>query len=417
MSSLSRRAKNTPRVAERRGNLYWEPSKTLRTLGFENVALGPLGRDALDRADGLNDEADAALEARKRKQARPTTRAGQRTMDHLFRAYLASREFKAKADNTRKHYQRHIEILAADLGDEPIAAMTPKAIKEWFWPVAEVKPRDAFNIFRTLRLVLSWGVSEDWCETNPARDVAVGTPKPRQRIGTRAEVAALIAAAEAMGRPSIALYAIAGVTTMQRVEDILRLQEGHLRGGRVKLKQGKTGKLVNFRQHPALTARLALVDRHQQREREAAEAKGASAGPRPKEIIVSEETGRRYDYFNFSKWWTRARDLAAEGSDELGLAPCPSIAGLDETVEDEHYTGALWASDLRRTGMVWAAQGGARLAGICSISGHEIQHGLNILKTYLPRERLLADRALETLDIENEPEAATVDKIAIEGIG
>lgn len=391
MSSLARRARNTPRVATRRDNLYWEPSKSLRGLGFEGQPLGPLSRDALDRADQLNEEADAAIVARRTKQARVAPRPGHRTLDQVFRAYLASREFAAKKPNTQRHYRRHVELLALDMGQEPVAALTAKAIKDWYYPIADVKPRDAFNIFRTLRLVLSWGISENLVDSNAARDVRISTPRPRRRIGTRAELAAILQAADALGRRSIGDYAIAGVTTMQRVDDLLRLRSGHVKAGILSLKQGKTGKAVSFRVHPAFEARFDLTER--------------SAAP----LVVSEQTGRAYEYFNFNAWWVKVRDAAAEIE--------PSIAGLDDTIEDENYRGPLWAQDLRRTGMVWAAQGGARLAGICSISGHEIDHGLNILKVYLPRERLLADQALGTLDIEHEPTAETVGRIAIEGIG
>ena len=57
------------------------------------------------------------------------------------------------------------------------------------------------------------------------------------------------------------------------------------------------------------------------------------------------------------------------------------------------------ARDLRRTGMVWAAEAGATVPQIVAVSGHSIQEGMEILETYLPRNQLLANAAIDKLDM------------------
>ncbi len=70
---------------------------------------------------------------------------------------------------------------------------------------------------------------------------------------------------------------------------------------------------------------------------------------------------------------------------------------------DPNYQGALQAGDLRRTGMVWAAQGGATVPQIVSVSGHTIARGTAILEHYLPRERALAGQAVTRLNMHLTP--------------
>lgn len=377
-SSLERRAANTPRVQLRAGALYWEPSKALRAAGFTGQALGPLTVEALNRADALNEQADAHLE-RKRAGRAPEIRPAALTMGAIFSAYRASDYFAAKAPTTRRHYLAHLKVLEDDFGPELAAAVSPRAVEDWLSGFAKRSPRQAHNVYRTLRLVLAWAARRDMIQQNPASAIKASTPKARRRVATRAELAALIAAADRLGRPSLGDFCVVAVCTMQRVSDVLALHTAeNLSDGFIHLTQGKTGRELTFRPHPAIGRRIP----------------GLFDAIRP--FVICEATGAAWRYDNFAHWFNRLRAEAAKET--------RSLLGEDRSVRDANYRGVLQAEDFRRTGMVWAAQGGASIAEIVSVSGHDIQEGLKILEVYLPRERLLADRAIAALDILKEPE-------------
>ncbi len=81
---------------------------------------------------------------------------------------------------------------------------------------------------------------------NPARALGMQSPEIVVRFGEREEIAALVAAADAMGRPEIGDMVILGVWTGQRQGDRLAMVEhsAELVRGRRMLKQRKTGAIV-----------------------------------------------------------------------------------------------------------------------------------------------------------------------------
>ena len=357
-SSLESRAGATPRVQRRKAGLHWEPSATLRRAGFSSVPLGPLSVEALNRADELNAAADAHL-ARGKAQRHEAPRTALVTMQEIFDRYLHSPEYRTRAPKTRRGYADHLKRLGQHFGPEAALAVSPRAVRAWHQKMHAQHPSYAHACWRTLRLVCAWAVNEELLPSNPAAGLRPPTPGRRRRIAPREELAALVATADRMGRPSIGDWCLLAVTSMQRVEDVLRLGSDHLDNGRVYVTQGKTGKEVNFRLHPAVTDRMGDL--------------AARIGP----WIVSEETGRAYGYDNFAHWFEAVRAEAAK--------TCKSLMGEDRRIRDPNLQGRLLARDLRRTGMVWAAQAGAEIPEIVSVSGHDIQHGTQILEVYLPR--------------------------------
>lgn len=376
-TAVERRAEATPRVQRRGEALYWEPSATLRAAGFAGVALGPLSPAALNRADELNAAADAHLATARARRSR-VEKPQLVTVGALFAAFRAARltEDGGLSDASRTHYRAALRRLDDVFGPEAIGAIDGPAVDAWLRVASRRTKRQAHNDFRMLRQVFGWAMAQGLCPLNPCAALRPKAPPHRRRIATRAELAALVATADAMGRRSVGDAVIICATTFQRVGDVLRLTTKNLRGGLVSLRQQKTGKSLTFDAHPALVARLGPLDgvRH---------------------LVVSEGTGKGYQYCNFNRWWSRVRAEAARTT--------PSLLGEDPSVDDPNYVGALEIEDFRRTGMVWASQGGAQIEWICSVSGHEIDHGTSILEVYIPRERSLAARAIARLDIFTEP--------------
>jgi hypothetical protein len=167
------------------------------------------------------------------------------------------------------------------------------------------------------------------------------------------------------------------VFTCQRQRDRLALKDEGLVDGRRHFRQSKTKKLVPVKETPQLAARL-----------EAARARVAAIklklGTRPDTIIVDETTGEPYNQGTYRHVFAEVRALAAKGSNELGLPPCPSLADKLDL-------------DLRDTAVTWLARAGCTLMEICAISGHSAQSVQTIIKHYLGAYAELADAGIDKL--------------------
>ena len=369
--SLIARARRTPRVQLKGARIFWTPSASLRKAGFKARPLGPLTSDNLSIADTLNEIADRRTLADLAAPAVSTTA-------EVLGLYLASLERRTDLrSSTLRHYRRHLARAIDDLGRHRIDQLTPDVVRAWHdGLIGLVGLRDAHNHRGTLRTALGWAVEKGHARRNAAAFKAPAPPA-RHRVGTRDELWSMVHAADALGRPSVAAAALLMVTTMQRPADVLGWATDRASGGVLYFRQAKTGVELNFMMHPVAVDRLGPL--------------GDDGGP----LIANEKTGAAYGERSFERAWDAVRSRAAQDR--------PSLTGTDPDVRDPTLQEALRASDLRRTGMVWAAQNGARLAEICSVSGHSLQRGMQILEVYIPRQRLLADRAVRRLDLVRTP--------------
>jgi len=369
-ASLIRRAKATPRVQIKKDRIFWEPSKSLRKLGFKGAALGLLSSENLNAADELNTAADAQL-------ADGAASSAPATLGHMIERYQAHPAYLTGIRaSTRRHYARHLARARADLGAKRIEQITASVVRGWHTKLAASSARDAYNHLGTLRALFTWAIELGQARSNPAASLRIDSPARRKRVGTRDELWAMVNAADRIGRPSVAVAAILITATMQRPGDALSFTAAQVQDGALYFTQSKTGAELNFLLHPVAADRLGPIT-------------GTGA------LITSETTGAGYGERSFERAWAAVRAEAAKDM--------PSLLGLDGTVREATLKGPLCASDLRRTGMVWAAQSGALIPDICSVSGHSIKRGMEILETYLPRQRLLADRAVGRLNMIRTP--------------
>lgn len=380
--SLALRARSTPRVQLRKDRLFWEPSRSLRAAGYRTQALGLASASALNQADELNAAADAFL------AAGSTDRPTRRTVASLLANYQASKTASELASRTQGDYARHLKRAAAALGDTPADQLTRRAIQAWHDKLAASSPADARNSLAALRAALTWAVDAEEVAANAALGVKAAGRERRQRIATRPELWAIIRTAERMGLHSVAGAALCATATMQRISDTLTLTRSNVDAGVLYLCQSKTKVDLSFRLHPLVIDCL-----------------GKLADEPDAPLFPNERTGAAYDLRAFERAWVRVRDAAA--------VSMPSLTGADASVREPTLKGELAARDLRRSGMVWTAQAGASVAQICSVSGHTLQSGLDILETYLPRQRLLADQAVARLDMIRTPAIEDLESVAL----
>ncbi len=381
--SLKLRADRTPRVQIRKGRIYWEPSASLRRAGYKSNALGLLSVENLNAADELNTAADAFLAAE--EENRPAIG----TVGQAIAKFKRSDEYRDASARTRKDYDRHLARAEATLGPSRLDQLTAKDAQSWHDTLAKLSPDDARNSASKLRTMLAWCVTDGMIATNPAAGIKTAAAKKRKRIATREELWLMIHTAERMGELTVAAVALTCVATMQRVSDTMKLTTGQIDKGVLYLKQSKTGAELSFRLHPLVVDRL---------------------GPLPdkdKALFINERTRRAYQLKALQNAWARVRAEAAR--------TMPSLIGADPAVLEPVLKGKLCIRDLRRSGMVWAAEAGVGINQICSVSGHTLTKGYEILETYMPRQRIFADQAIAKLDLIRSPAIEEIEKNLLAG--
>ena len=204
----------------------------------------------------------------------------------LIADYRASPEFACLRPRTQRDYSRYLDELVARAGDLPYAAIDRQVVYK-IRNRYKNKPRTANYYVAVLRLVLSWAVEHGRLDRNPASGVKLIPLKPRSQVwGLDAEEAFLEHAS-----PSIALAYKLGVYVVQRQADILAMTWAQYRQGKIRLRQQKTGELLEVPCHPELIRALA-------------------AAPRVSTHILTSENGLPYKPDHFRHLWKRTMDAA-----------------------------------------------------------------------------------------------------------
>jgi integrase len=357
---------------------YWMPSATLKRAGWLPVTLGTDREQAIAAANKLNAQvadwrkAGAVPKAAKTKAGlKPHTPRG--TVGALIADYRAKR-LPQMAANTQHTYGGCLDILERWAGDAPVVSITRKRVQVFKEELA--KPREkggpprltrAASTMRVGRTLFQWAVDQDLAAENPFAKAGVSAPPPRDQIWPPHCVDAFVAAADADGVPSMGTAVMLAAFIGQREGDILKLGWSQWRGGRVRLRQGKTGQWVEVRAVADLRARLDAQ----------AEANKSRAVPQTT-ILLRESDGKPYPAHYFQVEFRRVKALAI-------AAGCEELAGLQYR-------------DLRRTCIVRLAEAEVDLPGIAAISGHQIETCKRILEVYLPRTTPMADAAIDKLE-------------------
>lgn len=194
------------------------------------------------------------------------------------------------------------------------------------------------------RLVEWQGITE-----NPAADLSLPKPKGRIRSATVAEIRALVAAADAIGRADVGDLIVAGVTTAQRRGDRLALEWPAVRDGWLTIRQQKTGTVVEVPVFRWLADRM-----------DAARARRSGWTVAPLQVFPNERGRRAFAGATYNGLFHDVVAAAVGGVRDGALeivAPTPSLAGFRD-------------QDLRDTFITWAIEEGLTAEQIAAISGH-----------------------------------------------
>lgn len=164
------------------------------------------------------------------------------TVRRLFRDFKASDEFLDLKPRTRADYSYYLGKIEVEFDQVMVRAITPRVIKTYYKRVkAEVSLTWAYHILSTFRAVLSWGVSEDWIESNPALDVKLKSPPKRTVIWLPEQASAYITKAREMGWHSIVAMVHVFDSIGQSPIDVRTLPRRAYDGRAIDVTRQKTG--------------------------------------------------------------------------------------------------------------------------------------------------------------------------------
>jgi integrase len=179
------------------------------------------------------------------------------TLNWLIKKYEGSAEYRALADSTQTDYSKTLRTLEAELGEQPFLYITRKMVKAVRDDFADTA-RKAHKIKQMVSRLYSWADENDHVPegTNPAAAI-----KRLKRQGGEREIAVwsdeeidlfLKHCPERLKTPVLlALY------TGQRKEDVLTMSWTQVQGDMIRVRQSKTGTMLDIPCHPVLKKHLA----------------------------------------------------------------------------------------------------------------------------------------------------------------
>jgi integrase len=175
----------------------------------------------------------------------------------LIALYRKSAEFNALRPLTRLDYDKTLDLIVAELGEQPFRLTTSKMIKQVRDDHAAT-PRKAHKLRQMVSRLYSWAQEEGLVEGghNPASSIK--RLKVRQKAITpwsEDEISRFLAAAPKWLQTPVLL----ALCTGQRREDVVRMTWADYQGAFVRVRQSKTGEPLDIACHKALRSHLSSV--------------------------------------------------------------------------------------------------------------------------------------------------------------
>jgi integrase len=309
-----------------------------RRPGFKRARLPGLPGSA-----EFNRAYEAALAAQPAEVGAGRAKPG--TVSSAIAAYYASLEWRSLAAGTQGMRRAILERFRAEHGDKPIAPLPHQFI---VLALARMKPHAARNWLKALRGLMQFAVTREMCAADPTQGVKLPRVKSDgHHTWTEAEVERFEATHAIGTKARLALALL--VYTGQRRGDVVRMGRQHLRDGVMRLRQDKTGAMLEIPVHGQLQA---IID----------------ATPSEHFTFLVTRSGRPYAGNDFSeqfrKWCNEAGLPAACVPHGLRKAACrrlaeagcsaneiAAISGHASLKEVERYTKAADQARMARNAM------------------------------------------------------------------
>lgn len=359
----------------RSGRCFFQPSKSMRAAGF---LPQPLGEDEVEAArivKALNDDWDRLQAERKqaRRAGRPdpagkTPPAPRGTFEWLIQEHKKTDAWKKRPKKTKAEFDYYTGLLVQTRKQQAATLQRPH-IRQLVQNMREqgFSQDKANRVVKWLRFLLSEAQEHGLRKDNPAFNLRLPKPPPRQIVWSEEQVWQMVKKAIEMGRASIALAVLIAFDMGQRRGDVLGMTWGRWDGERLLVHQSKTQTLVSVK------ALLELRDAIEMT-RDADEVYRTINDPELRDaraMVISEETGRAYKGDNFSHLFREIADAAG--------------------FKDKQFI------DLRRSSVVRLSLAGCTPQLISAITGHSIESVVRILRVYNPTTKEQSDLAITML--------------------
>jgi integrase len=209
--------------------------------------------------------------------------------------YNLSLEFKGMALGTRKMRRAILERFRADYGDRSIATLDERAVLAI---LAKRTPLAGRNLLKTLRGLINHAVAMGMRKDDPTANIRIKAPKSDgHHTWTDDEIAAFERRHPIGSRARLALTLL--LYTGQRRGDVVRMGRQHVQNNILKLRQEKTGNLIEIPVRQEIWDALAAVSKSDQL------------------AFLATEGGKQFTSAGFGNWF---RDRC----NEAGLPQCSS---------------------------------------------------------------------------------------------
>ncbi len=391
-------------------NWYWRPPVWLKGH-FRDQALGTDRISAEDEARRLNRMVDNWLkEGGQQKlsegrlaKAKPVAL---NSVGEMLALYRQGGSVRTMRDSTATAARPILAMIEARFAHEPLYAVRRPVVRAWLDGIRARAPGTARQVGIRFRAVWNWALEQELTALpNPlvklrsaGGKALIGSGGKRKALMSWADITALVAAADALARAARGgmPHNRGGAVAADRPGDFIRL--GHL----ILL-----ASLCVMRKSDAVMARRSWFRWH---------------GPL--------DTGHWRLSYRQSKSMVKGRGGQLEGGRHIDMALPAELATrlavwLAETAHDpearlypfgdDHAARlfgmvrrqarltrpaidpAVTLRDARRSGFVIYALSGVTVENICSMSGHTIKEGYDIVEHYLPRTAAQADKAVSML--------------------
>lgn len=295
-----------PHLVRKPSGYYWQPTLSVKALGFVAESLGKNLANAMARAHELNKRVAA-------HRAEPAS-VQTENVKALIGQYRRTEKYRKLEASSRYNFDLALDRIEQVGGRYAVATITRRdmvQVKDKLTAEHGIKRANRFMKVWSALLQLAWDLS--WRQDNPARGLSGADHTDRDRVWSPQEVGNFCAAATASGRPSMALAVLLALDIGQRAIDVRRLTWADFDGVGFVIRQTKTKQVVRVPVSPAMAWLLS---------------QRTDQGP----VVMNERTGKAYGAVTFGHLFkelrTRAglpddlqfRDLRRTAATELGAA-------------------------------------------------------------------------------------------------
>lgn len=187
-------------------------------------------------------------------QREPKAAPSKTSFAWLIKEYLRSAEFQALRPQTRADYENTLELIRSGLGEQPYAHTTRRMIKAVRDDHRDT-PRKADKIRQMLSRLYSWADEAELVDEgfNPA----AGLKKLKHRANSYvpwSEEEIDLFTAKAPGH--VVTPVLIALYTGQRATDVVAMTWTQFKGGTIRVRQAKTGEMLDIACHPKLREHL-----------------------------------------------------------------------------------------------------------------------------------------------------------------